>query len=463
MNKKIIFFALLFSIVGYGGYKYVSREKNANEETTEKVVKEVGFVNVGSIDGDHENAPIVKESENLKDSSKKSEKDNVKSEAQSGTESNPELQVDAQSDTASRAVLNVDENKVADLKVPEAKVPEAKFSSNIESGEKNITELNNNSINSDNSTNNVSSEASTNASKINEEDIKTMVIDTINKNPKIIINSLESYYKEKSENEKNVLKDKINSLKSELENDPDSPTIGNANGAIKVIEFFDYSCGYCKKAAEIHKAILLDNKDVQFIFKELPILGEQSYNATRASLAVNMMDKTKYEDFQVALFNFSGNKNDTNMVNIASTLGINNEDFIKKLNDPSILKIIKNNIQLAEALNVRGTPSYIIAGEFYPGAIDVENMQKIIEDARTKIKNTANSDDKAVDSSSTNNVNNANANDVTNDNSNTKTMPNNSTIADSTTSLPAAVSPTNHASAIHNDNTLQSNNSTNNN
>ena len=204
--------------------------------------------------------------------------------------------------------------------------------------------------------------------------------------------------------QKAQIADKIKELRDVITNNPKDPRVGHANPKVKIVEFFDYSCGYCRKMFTINQQ-LLQNPDIQFVFKETPILGEASFIASRISLAVYNLNPSKYLQFQQALWN-DGNRTQEHLIKLAVDAGISETDLINLLNDKDKIAAIDEglvaNQQLAVKMNIEGTPSYVIGDQFIPGATSYDQMNKIVQDIISQTSNppmNANEQNKAGDKS----------------------------------------------------------------
>ncbi|MDE3016252.1 MAG: thioredoxin domain-containing protein [Pseudomonadota bacterium] len=173
--------------------------------------------------------------------------------------------------------------------------------------------------------------------------------------------------------------------KSELFDDAASPSVGNAKTAdVTMIEFFDYHCGYCKQVFPAIAKLAGEDKKLRIVFREFPILSEDSVMAARAALAVNHIAPGKYFQFYSALMKSNGEKFDEKMLmDTARKLGINTAKLKTAMKDKSIDAELDKNRALAEALGIRGTPGIIIGDHLFPGAIPYDDLRKIIHDIRT--------------------------------------------------------------------------------
>ena len=133
-----------------------------------------------------------------------------------------------------------------------------------------------------------------------------MINKFIKDNPHVIIESLNEWQRKQGEEQKKLALENIQKRINELHNDPNSPTTGNLNGDITIVEFFDYNCGFCKKVFPSVKKILENDPNVKVVFKEFPILSQSSETLAKFALAVNAISPEKYLDFHAeAMINTS--------------------------------------------------------------------------------------------------------------------------------------------------------------
>ena len=111
-----------------------------------------------------------------------------------------------------------------------------------------------------------------------------------------------------------------NTVRLQLESDPNAPNLGNPEGDVTVVEFFDYNCPYCRSAGQTLQALLAADVNVRVIYREWPILGEDSVIAARAALAAR--EQGKYEAFPWALMKGEGRSTDAVTCKMARGLGM---------------------------------------------------------------------------------------------------------------------------------------------
>ena len=152
--------------------------------------------------------------------------------------------------------------------------------------------------------------------------------------------------------------------------------LGNKNGKDIIIEFFDYNCGYCKRSFSEIMELVSENKDIKVILKELPVLGESSILASKASIA--SQKQNKYFEFHQELINFSGLISLSDIKKISKELGINYEQLQKDMNSDETRLLINESYRLADLIGVRGTPAFIINNDLIPGAIGKNEMLRLL-------------------------------------------------------------------------------------
>ena len=174
--------------------------------------------------------------------------------------------------------------------------------------------------------------------------------------------------------EQNVIKNIALYYKDLVKND--NLFLGNKNGKEVIIEFFDYNCGYCKRSFPEIMELVSENKDIKIILKELPVLGESSILASKASIASQKQDK--YFEFHQELINFSGLISLIDIKKISKELGINYEQLQKDMNSEETILLINESYRLADLIGVRGTPAFIINNNLIPGAIGKNEMLRFL-------------------------------------------------------------------------------------
>lgn len=170
--------------------------------------------------------------------------------------------------------------------------------------------------------------------------------------------------------------------------DAADPVIGNPNGSVTVVEFFDYNCGYCKRALEDMNAMVKADPDLRFVLKEFPILGPDSQKAAVVAAAFNTIHPEKYGEFHQALMGTPGRATEDAAIKAAVALGADETALREKMKDPAIPASFARTYELANRLAITGTPSYVVGDEMIFGALGQEVLTEKVANVRTCQKAT---------------------------------------------------------------------------
>lgn len=213
---------------------------------------------------------------------------------------------------------------------------------------------------------------------VNKEEIEAVVKEYLTKNPEVIVQSFmvakqkeqEIAEKESSKNVKTYIKD--------LVTDANSPVFGNPKGKNILIEYSDYRCGYCRKAAPDIKKLVQENKDLKVIVKNYPILGEESVNLAKVSLAVYKLSPEKFEEFNDGIYE-KGISSRAQAIALAGEIGIPAAKLEQEVSKSTYQDIINKNLEIGQKIGINGTPAFIINGELMRGAVGFSAMQAALK------------------------------------------------------------------------------------
>jgi len=165
-------------------------------------------------------------------------------------------------------------------------------------------------------------------------------------------------------------------------NAPDQIVLGNPDGDVTLVEFFDYNCGYCRAALPDMAALLAEDPNLRVILKEFPILSNESIDAARVGVLVGQSD-ADYWQFHQTLFTSRGRVDKAVALAAAQDLGLSPVDLELRMADGKVAQTIQASYEIAQALGITGTPTYIIGNEIIPGAIGADELRARIADMRT--------------------------------------------------------------------------------
>ncbi|MBR9971593.1 DsbA family protein [Magnetospirillum sulfuroxidans] len=190
--------------------------------------------------------------------------------------------------------------------------------------------------------------------------VRKIVRDYLMEHPEVIGEAIESLREKMRAQAESDAKKAIESRKDEIFSDVNDPVAGNAKGDVVVVEFFDYNCPYCKVVLDpMMEAVKADGK-VKVVFKDMPILSEDSLTAARVALAAKKLGK--YDDVHRAMMKFRGKLDEKTIFRLVGEAGANVDQIKKEMMAPEIEKQIRKNIELAHALDISSTPSFVVAG-----------------------------------------------------------------------------------------------------
>ena len=218
------------------------------------------------------------------------------------------------------------------------------------------------------------------ANELSEDDIKALALQAIRENPQIILEAVQLFEEQQKEQQTAQAAEVLISQRSSLERDPNAPVLGNPEGDVTIVEFFDYNCPYCKQVIPEVQALLEGDDNIRLVYREWPILGEGSVFAARAALAARKQGK--YEDFHWAMMGLKGRVEEASVLKVASEIGLDIEQLHKDMQAPEVDAHIQTSMELTRALGFNGTPSFVIGDALVPGFVTADELSLYVEEAR---------------------------------------------------------------------------------
>jgi protein-disulfide isomerase len=207
------------------------------------------------------------------------------------------------------------------------------------------------------------------------------------KNPEVMIEAINNLRTREEAEEAKSVETALAGRRDEIERDPASPVAGNPKGDVTLVEFFDYRCGFCKRVHETVQTLIKNDGNIRFVYKEFPVLGPESLFAARAALAAFKLAPGKYPALHERLMALPSRAvSEAGVMEQVGAVGLDPKAVRKRMEDPAILKEIERTHELAEALRIRGTPSFVVGDTLIPGATDEEGLKKAVAAARAKKK-----------------------------------------------------------------------------
>src|ERR1700758_1643884 len=215
-------------------------------------------------------------------------------------------------------------------------------------------------------------------------EIERIVKDYLVAHPEVLQEAISELEKRQSaaEVEKQVTGVKQN--KEVLFNSAHQVTLGNPKGDVTMVEFFDYNCGYCKKALGDMLTLLKTDPNLKVVLKEYPVLGPGSLEAAQVAVAARMQDKTgkKYLDFHQRLLGGHGSADKARALAAAKDAGFDMARIEKDLASDEVRETLRESMKVADAIGLNGTPSYIIGSDVVIGAQGYDVLKEKVDAAR---------------------------------------------------------------------------------
>ena len=216
------------------------------------------------------------------------------------------------------------------------------------------------------------------------QEIEGIVKDYLVKHPEVMQDVMAAMERRQQDAEAEKVKATIRDNNATLFNSPHQVVLGNPQGNVTMVEFFDYNCGFCKRALPDMMTLLKNDPNLRFVLKEFPVLGEGSVEAAHVAVAARMQDPTgkKYIEFHQKLLGGRGPADKMRALAAAKEVGFDIARIEKDMDSDEVKKTIEESMKLADALGVNGTPSYVVGSELVIGAVGLDQLKAKIDAER---------------------------------------------------------------------------------
>lgn len=209
---------------------------------------------------------------------------------------------------------------------------------------------------------------------------EAIIKDYLLKNPEVIQEAMIELERRQKEAEQQAVKRITSDPKGPLYVSDHHTVVGNPNGDVTIVEFFDFNCGFCKRGVADIQKVMDTDKNVRVVLKEFPILAPGSRDAAVVALALRtQFDKDKLWKFHVNLLNVRGNIGKEQALAAAKDLGADMKKLEVAMASPAIPLALEESRMLADALGINGTPSYVVAEDLIIGARGYDELMKRVQ------------------------------------------------------------------------------------
>jgi protein-disulfide isomerase len=201
-------------------------------------------------------------------------------------------------------------------------------------------------------------------------------------NPEVVRDAIDELQRRQEEADRELQVAAISDNRDLLFSSPRQVVMGNPEGNVTLVEFFDYNCGYCRRAQADMQQLMADDPNLKVVLKEFPVLGEGSMEASQVSVAVRILAPDRAGEFHDAMLAQSGQVNAEVALAVAEAMGLDRAKLEEAMTSDEVRDTIAESYALAQSLSLTGTPSYVTAGEVAIGAIGYDALKEKIATAR---------------------------------------------------------------------------------
>ena len=216
-------------------------------------------------------------------------------------------------------------------------------------------------------------------------EIEKIIRDYLLRNPEVLQEVIQEMERRQAQAEAEKHRGAIKEHADALFNSKRQIVLGNPQGDVTMVEFFDYNCGFCRKALTDKLELIKNDPRLRLVLKEFPVLGEGSTQAAQVAVSVRLQDKTggkKYLEFHQKMFASRGQIDKARALAVVREIGLDAARAEREMGSEEVRLTLEEGFKLAEALGINGTPTYVLDGQVVVGAVGVEKLREAINTVR---------------------------------------------------------------------------------
>ena len=207
-----------------------------------------------------------------------------------------------------------------------------------------------------------------------------LVRDYLLRNPEVLRDVMGELEKKQKAEEDAKRVDVVDNAASDLFDSPNQATLGNPQGKVAIVEFFDYNCGYCKRTLDDMAKLLKSEPDLKVVLKDFPVLGPGSVEAAQIASAVrNQFKGERFWEYHAKLLGTRGAVGKAQALAVAKDMGADMDQLTRDAEKSDVKAGIQQTMQLADKLNLTGTPSFVVGREVVVGAVGYDELKGRID------------------------------------------------------------------------------------
>jgi protein-disulfide isomerase len=215
-----------------------------------------------------------------------------------------------------------------------------------------------------------------------KEVIENIIREYLMEHPEVIREAMEALEQKRIAAESEQQTKAIADNREKLLNSPMQVVLGNPAGDVTLVEFFDYNCGYCRRAHADMTRLINEDSKLRVVLKEFPVLGPASMEAAQVAIAVNIVAPEKYGEFHDKMLADKAQASADRAIAIAESIGIDGAKLREAVKNETVGKTIEEVYAMANSLGLTGTPSYVVGNEVVVGAVGFDELKSKIESVR---------------------------------------------------------------------------------
>ena len=213
--------------------------------------------------------------------------------------------------------------------------------------------------------------------------LRTEIRDYLLEHPEVIMEAVAVLEQRQAEQQAAEASEVVRANADALFEDDQSWVGGNPEGDVTLVEFMDYRCGFCRRAMDDVNKLVEDDGNIRFVLKEFPILGADSTRAARFAIAtLQVAGDDAYKLIHDTLMSYEGSYEDAALARLAGMLGIDAQPILDHMDSDEVSEVIADNHRLAQRLQIRGTPTFVVEDQLLRGFVPLEEMQRIVSGIR---------------------------------------------------------------------------------
>lgn len=215
------------------------------------------------------------------------------------------------------------------------------------------------------------------AETLERADVEKIIQEYLQKNPGVVVDALNEFQRLEREREERASREALEGHMEFLTSYEGSPFIGPKDADMVLVEFFDYNCGFCKRALSDIQKLADEFDNLKIVFKEFPILSPDSEVAARYALAAD--EQGKYFEMHSALMEASGRLNEQRILDIAEGLDLDIDQLKEDKDSDAVSATIEKTREIGREIGVRGTPAFVVGDELVRGAVGYDRLKEQLE------------------------------------------------------------------------------------